>query len=311
MQYVIGIDSGGTKYLVKALDLAGNTLAEFTGEPASHYRVSEKEALRRIERNIGCCLAQFGAKPEDCVCLVCGTTGLDSDGDRRTIEGMYRLLPGFRCPEFFVNDAEAAHFAATGGVGVVVIAGTGSIAYGRNSQGETARCGGWPLCIFGDEGSGAWIARQGLYHLTLWFDGQAPRSCLTECLCETLCIRDRKDLLEICRQIDTGGWKDPGLAALTDRAADAGDEAAARIIEAAARHTCRLAEAVIEPLGLDREKSFKAGAWGSAIVKSQRHFRAFRQGLLTKYPGAEVLIAERDAADGAGRMALCRFQKER
>ena len=308
MQYVLGIDSGGTKYLVKALDLAGNTLAEFVGEPASHYRVSEEEAFRRIEHNIDRCIAQFGGKRQNCAYIVCGTTGLDSDRDRRTIESLYRALQGFCCPELCVNDAEVAHFAATGGVGVLVISGTGSIAYGRNYRGETARSGGWPLCIFGDEGSGAWIGGQALHHLSLWFDGDVPGSCLPRDLCEILHIQDRKDLLEVCRGIGGSEWKDPGLAALVDRAADEGDPAAAGIIEAAGRQTCQLAYRVIARLRLDQEGPFKAGAWGSAITKSRLHFTAFRRELQVKYPDAEVFISDCDAATGAGRLALHRLK---
>ena len=45
--------------------------------------------------------------------------------------------------------------------GVVIIAGTGSIAYGHNGQGQAARAGGWGY-VLGDEGSGYWIGRHAL-----------------------------------------------------------------------------------------------------------------------------------------------------
>ena len=92
-----------------------------------------------------------------------------------------------------VNDAQVAQFAVTGGVGAVVIAGTGSIAFGCNEKGQTARCGGWPPCIFGDEGSGSWISMRALNHLSLLMDGRARPSILSRMLNEVLHL-ERKEI---------------------------------------------------------------------------------------------------------------------
>ena len=90
--------------------------------------------LRRVNRNIDACLARFGGHRRDCAFLVCGTTGIDSDRDSRVVQEIYEGLSGFRCPVLCVNDAQVAQFAVTGGVGAVVIAGTGSIAFGCNER---------------------------------------------------------------------------------------------------------------------------------------------------------------------------------
>ena len=144
MDYVLGIDSGGTKFLVKAVGMDGKELAEYEGHPAGLYRFSRNEAVRTIQDNLEWCIGQAGLAKPDCRAIVCGTTGIDSEEDRQEVEEIYRLLPGFSCPALCVNDAEVALYAVTGGTGVVVISGTGSIAFGRNGGGRTERSGGCP-----------------------------------------------------------------------------------------------------------------------------------------------------------------------
>ena len=117
MKYVLGIDSGGTKYLVRACALDGEPLAVYTGLPAGHYRVEHAEVLRRVNESIDKCLACFDGLREDCACVVCGSTGLDSPQDQRVVDEIYGSLPGFVCPVICVNDAQVAQFAVTGGVG--------------------------------------------------------------------------------------------------------------------------------------------------------------------------------------------------
>lgn len=308
VRYVLGIDSGGTKYLVKACDLDGTVIGEYTGAPAAHYRLSGDDLVGRIDANIDRCLEQFGGDRKDCAFLVCGTTGIDADSDRETVSGIYAALRGFGCPTLCVNDAEVAHFAVTGGVGAVVIAGTGSVAFGRNGSGRTARSGGWPVCIFGDEGSGTWIAYQALHHLTLWFDGRVPSSTLTERLLRTLGLGKREDLMAICISIERMSWEDPGLAAIVDGAAQDGDAYALSILQRASAETSELADSVIRKLALDREPHFQVGAWGSAIVNSRLHFESFKERLEQRYDNVRVVIADVDAAMGACRMALAALQ---
>lgn len=308
MRYVLGIDSGGSKYLARACTLDGEVIAEHTGDPAPHYRFPREEVIRRIEASIDACLAEFGGTRRECEWLVCGTTGIDSPGDKAIVEGIYGSLEGFDCPIECVNDAEVAHFAVTGGTGAVVIAGTGSVAFGRNAQGETARSGGWPVCIFGDEGSGTWISYQALRHLGMWFDDRVPSSELTDALRSRLEVRGRDDLMRICSGIELMTWQNPGVSALVDAAAEAGDPAAIGIITRAAEQTFALADSVVGKLALADEERFTVGAWGSAIVKSRLHFRLFRERFEHRYDNVSVRIADTDAAMGACRLALRALQ---
>src|SRR5205085_1278058 len=73
--------------------------------------------------------------------------------------------------------------------GIVIIAGTGSIVYGRNQRGEAARAGGWGHLI-GDEGSGYWIGREALAAVMRAEDGRGPSTRMTADILEFFTVAD-------------------------------------------------------------------------------------------------------------------------
>jgi N-acetylglucosamine kinase-like BadF-type ATPase len=304
MKYVIGIDSGGTKYRVLACSPEGTKLAGHEGIAGTHYALAREELLRRVNENIDSCLAGFGGKREDCACLVCGTTGLDSEEDGVFLNRFYGGLTGFHCPALCVNDAELAHYTVIGGSGVLVISGTGSIAFGRNRRGKSARAGGWLFSIMGDEGSGSWVSRQALRQLGRWFDGAVPDGPLFRMIRESLDIATRKDLMDYAARILMPPRESPRLGPLADRAAAEGDAIAAGIIEAAAGETYNLAGDAIAMLGMGGDAELKIGLWGSNILNSPLHQKAFRRLAAARYPRAEILLPGRSAVEGAVDMAL-------
>lgn len=305
MKYVIGIDSGGTNFRVEACDLTGKQLAFYIGVPANHYYVDAEELSRRVNANIDACLAMFGGKREDAACLICGTTGLDSPEDEKLLNEFYGSLPGFSCPVRVINDAELAHYTVTGGTGILVISGTGSIAFGRNKAGKTCRSGGWLFTIQGDEGSGTWISRMALRYVGRWLDGAVPESPLVAKVCEELKIKDRNDLNVIAARSGTPPWYTPPLAALVNEAADEGDSAAVKILEQAAEMVAQLVEDTAAALDMQKtEPDFIIGVWGSTILKSPRMLEAFRARLARTCPKAEIRLPQRTATEGAVAMAL-------
>jgi N-acetylglucosamine kinase-like BadF-type ATPase len=303
LKYLIGIDSGGSKFLVKAADLMGKTVGIYEATPAGFRFSSLEQGVKDVSNHIQHCLDQFGGVRENCAALVCGSTGIDSDTDYVRIKAVYENLGGFQCPIKCVNDAEVALQAATGGVGVIVIAGTGSIAFGRNSQNETTRSGGWWFSMGADEGSGTHISLRALQHLGAWFDRQLPEDELIANLRDTLALQTREDLIKMGRS-SVSVWSQLKLPQLVDEAAENGCLSALRIMEEASYHTFCLGNSVVSKLKLYEEPVFRVGVWGSAIARSPIHYRLFAERFQRCYENVDVVLPDQDAASGAVLMAL-------
>ena len=95
MDYVLGIDSGGTNFRIMAGDCQGNVLGSYTGRPANHYCVPEKEIKQIVNQSLDACLAQVGGRREDCRYLVVGTPG------RRIPAQSLRADPGVELPAVY------------------------------------------------------------------------------------------------------------------------------------------------------------------------------------------------------------------
>jgi N-acetylglucosamine kinase-like BadF-type ATPase len=142
------------------------------------------------------------------------------------------------------HDAWVALAGATAGEpGIAVIAGTGSIAFGRNRDGRTARAGGWGY-MFGDEGSAFDIARQALRAALREEEGWGPPTALRRTLLDAMGAANANDLLHGCYAGDFSRDRVAGIAPLIEGAAAAGDPIAQDILKGAAHSLAILAAAV-------------------------------------------------------------------
>lgn len=302
--YVLGVDSGGTKYLVRAASLDGTILGEFRGDTCSHYNLGEVVAAQRIQKSIQSCLETFGGAPQDCVRIVTGSTGYDSPEDGEILTCIYESLPGFSCPVYCMNDVELAHYSVTGGVGVLALAGTGSIVFGRNRYGEECRVGGWMKSILGDEGSGRYLDARALHHYSRYLDGCRPESALLKQIEATVGSPSRKALMDYSLRMASPPWPSANLGPALDSAAGQGDPYACEILQDAAACILDLVDEAIRLLGMQHDPCLLVGIWGSVILNSDYQRDAFRRMLLEKYPHAELCIPTMDAAQGAIEIAL-------
>lgn len=305
MEVVLGIDSGGTHYRVMAADKTGKLLGLYVGPPASHHYLDRQEMTHRIEKAVDQCLAQFQGKRQDIRALVCGTTGIDSTHDQEIVESCYQSLADIRCRMKVINDAELAHYTVTGGKGILLISGTGSIAFGRNKQGVQARTGGWPLSIYGDEGSGVWVSRMALRHLGRRLDGAVPDSPLSTYMQEELHISTRDELIRLALTKGNTPETLPMLGKLVSRAAQEGDRYAEEILMKAAKELMGLVEDMVCILDMERtEPDFPLGVWGSTLLKSQVLLEHFCALFRARFSQASVCFPQKEAVEGAVQMAL-------
>jgi glucosamine kinase len=236
----LGIDGGGSKTTCVIGD-ENSRLGVGTSTGSNVVRVGERQARESLSAAIRQASAAANITPAQVKRTCVGIAG----GARPEIAGVVgRLLSELVSGEIeVVGDMVIAMEAAFGGgPGVIVIAGTGSIAYGRNSKGETARAGGWGFVI-SDEGSGHWIGRSAVAASMRAYDetGAESPSGLLESIMNSWGVTTREQLV-----VTANGSAD--FAALTPgvlSAVDAGDATARGVLTQAGVELASLAKIVI------------------------------------------------------------------
>lgn len=189
-------------------------------------------------------------------------------------------------------------------VGIVVAAGTGSIIFGRNSQGKTKRVGGWGH-ILGDEGSAYKIAIAGMQAALKIYDGRETHSCLLEDFQQHLELANIEDLVDV---VYRRGWdvkKIAALAPIVDRAAAKSDRIANQIIDDAVQELVKGTSTVIEAifqLGEALEIVTTGSVWKSFLIQER-----FLNTVVKMFPGVEVILPRFEPAYGACLLALGSF----
>ena len=191
---------------------------------------------------------------------------------------------------------------APGAPGIVLISGTGSIAYGRDARGRAARAGGWGH-VLGDEGSGFWFGRQALRAVLRAADHRDEPTALAASVMAHFAVTREQDLVQ---PIYEGGMKPKvvaALASLVGDAADAGDAVAIRLIEAGAAELAASAATVAGRLSL-AETAIPLPLAGGAFVAVPRLRMRVTERLLVLLPKARLALLSAEPASGALRLAV-------
>jgi N-acetylglucosamine kinase-like BadF-type ATPase len=249
--YYLGIDGGGTKTTC-AIGDDTTTLAISTAGPSNVVRVGEAQARESLHLAIRQACSAAGITPAQVTQTCIGAAG----AARPQIAGVVRraLAEILSPPIEVVGDMHIALEAAfDSGPGVIVNAGTGSFAYGRDAEGNTGRVGGWGFAI-SDEGSAHWIGRFAITSVLRAADEQGTRdqahtensSQLSRALMEAWSLDSVNDLAAAGNSTPP-----PDFAALFPAvlaSADAGDELAQTVLTSAGTELARLADIAIRRL---------------------------------------------------------------
>src|SRR5216117_82937 len=233
MKYYLGVDGGASKTAALVIDDSGKSLGNGVAGPSNHLRVGIETAARNIERAVNKALVAADVASREIHWAYCGIAGADHPAHRQEVVDSLSIF--FPRGNFTVdNDARIALTGAIGfGGGVVVIAGTGSVAFGRNEEGAEARAGGWGP-IIGDEGSGYGIARAGLAAIMRAHDGRGPATKMTKMLKERYDMKP-EDLPPFVYAQTTQTDDIARFGKLVVEAAQDGDAAAVTILDSAGR----------------------------------------------------------------------------
>src|SRR5437868_2766854 len=244
--HVLGIDAGGTKTMCLLADEEGRILGEARGGGANLQAAGELEVEKVLHSVIDAAIGNRDIRPA-AICL--GIAGVDRPADTAAVHSIMRRI-GFKARVIVVNDALVALVAGAGdAAGVVIVAGTGSIAYGRDGAGRAARAGGWGY-LLGDEGGGFWIGRAALTAVVRQFDGRGPATLLTPMILEHLDLSTPKELIHEIYYRDVHRHTIAGIAGLVQRAMDGHDAIAADILGRAGGGLASAASSVIGRLGM-------------------------------------------------------------
>jgi N-acetylglucosamine kinase-like BadF-type ATPase len=302
MEYVIGIDGGGTKTRLKAADLNCKLLAACEAGPLNLISVSEEEVFKELSLLVAKGLEAAGADMDDCAAVCIGSAGAAWPSVKSKLEAMLRKI-GIRGYITITTDADAALNGAVGGKeGLIVISGTGSICYGRNKDGDTCRVGGWGH-IIGDEGSGYKIGLEVLTRVMRSYDGREAKTLLVPMLLEKLRLESPEELVDYVYRSGAGKKEIADLAKLADEAYAQDDVTAYEILSDAAEELFLLARSAIIRLRLE-ERPARLAACGSVLEKSRCVRNEFIRLVGEAYPGIMITGAENDAAYGAVMLAL-------
>ncbi len=175
MSFYLGIDGGGTKTTCVLGD-ERVSLGTATAGGCNIVRLGEAVARTNLHSVIRQTCASARVAPGDIAGACIGVAGVSATDVAGKIQQIIaEIVPGKVC---VVGDMEIAMQAAHGdGPGLIVIAGTGSIAFGRDAVGNTARAGGWGYAV-SDEGSAHWIGRQAVVRALRESEGNQPSRLL-------------------------------------------------------------------------------------------------------------------------------------
>jgi N-acetylglucosamine kinase-like BadF-type ATPase len=272
MTLFLGVDGGQSSTTALIGDENGRALGAGIAGPSNHAGTAEgrRKLELAVNESVAMACSQAGLRREN-IRFEAACFGL-SGGPNEKESILARILRAGRM--LITTDAAIALAGATGGgPGIITIAGTGSMALGRNAEGRTARAGGWGY-VFGDEGGAFDIARQAARAALRMEEGWGPPTGLRSALLEATGAADANDMLH---RFYTSEWprsRVADLAQVVDAFALTGDAVAQTILNQAAQQLATLTASVREQLWKPGERVTIAYAGG--VFRSQMLLERYR-----------------------------------
>ena len=294
-----GVDGGGTHTRVLIVDEQGAEVARAEG-PGSAIRPGEASRSATIIREtVQRAWEGLSDRPIRAICI--GVAGAGRDEERDTLQSAIEA-DRLASHVIVLTDAEIAIEDAFGaGPGVLLTAGTGSIAYGKGPTGVMARCGGWGPVI-GDEGGGAWIGRRALGIAAASADGREPESGLADAIVAALGLDSLEKLIPwaaAATPADLGK-----LAPVVLEVAATGDLRANSLVTLGVEELALHVRTLARRLFSDERAAFRLAMHGGLLAPKSLLRRRLEQRLKSIAPGATVLTEKVVPERGAAKFAM-------
>jgi N-acetylmuramic acid 6-phosphate etherase len=297
---VIGIDGGGST-TVALLATGTEIIGRGEAGPSNMQAVGVTRAFNAIEDAVAAAFAAAGRSPAQVRKAVLGLAGADRPQEQSLVRTWAERF-GLAKEVDVVNDAQLLLAAGTPeGWGIALVAGTGSIAFGRTRDGRLGRAGGWGY-LLGDEGSAYALVMSALQELAHAADGRGQPTVLTERLLFAIGGQRPMDLIPA---VYRGGWDRAALAGLAPIVLDAagqGDAVANRIAAHGAHQLALTVAAAAMRLNLPPDH-LPLAMTGGTLLNSEHYRQGVLQGLEKLGIHADPLTLVHDPADGGVRLA--------
>jgi glucosamine kinase len=297
---VIGVDGGGTRTRVLMLDLEGNEVGRGEGTATLVTPDTPPQTALLIDTIVRRVMNEHRI-PRPAGALWAGIAGAGRETTRERLQAELEEVSRNAVQRVGVGtDVDAAiHDAFRGGPGIVLIAGTGSIALAIKSSGERVKVGGWGETL-GDEGSGHWLAIQALRAVLQGHDGRGASTALRQ-LPDQMGVDSPSALVD---WVSRASKRDvASLAPSVIEIAEQGDEVAQRLVSGAVVALRAHLEALVERVGSEAGTTLRAVALVGGLVQPGRPLRQEIEDIIVEL-GLEVLDRAVFPERGAALLAL-------
>lgn len=288
MEYIIGVDGGGTKTEAVAYSLEGDVI-KTSLKGFANLLNGKEEALANIVSSIEELITELGTENLKGVYL--GIAGMEVGDNAKYI--LDEIKEVFGIEALLMNDGELALKAMLKGEdGILVIAGTGSIVFGIHNE-KVARCGGWGH-LLGDEGSGYKISIDALKNILFEEDNSIEKSELSLAIMNEFGWNNIDEIVEFV--YSSSKDEIAKIAPIVSKFAEAGDNFAKGILEKEAIALAKTTQNVYEKLGFEK---CSIGLVGGVVRKSKIMRETFEKCLNEHINVIEFIDESVSAAKGA------------
>jgi len=279
-EVIIGIDGGGSKVRCISSDLSGNILGFGIGGPVNCLFVSTQVAIDNINRAVS--IALEGLDNPKIILACCGAP-TPSEVIKEGIERVASVNQVINIGEMYISLTGAL----LSDIGIIVIAGTGSMAGGKNPKGNTFHCGGWGPFI-GDEGSGYWIGIKAINAVSKSIDRRFPETILVEKIVKYFSLNSIAELVPYIYRKTPSRYEIAQISPLVTTSAEEGDKISQEILKEAGEELALLAKTTIRELNYqDAKVSMTGGIFAS---NSRFILETFNKRVKESYPEVSIIF---------------------
>ncbi len=297
MQYIIGIDGGGTKTRCMAATLEGEILFEIESSASNFLSLGTEKVSETIFSLITRCMDELSISFPGIAAIVLGTAGAGRQSDTQRMEKAFTGYAAAKNAGFNLFHVEsdariALEGAFSGGKGSILIAGTGSIIFGKDEEDIIYRAGGFGRLI-GDEGGGYSIGKKGLAAVSKQLDGRSGHTLISNLIEEKFSLDSPEKLIDA---VYNNNFDIASAAPIVLEAAEKDDAAALRIIDKESDELVLLISSMKKKLKADPLQT----AFSGSLISGDNIFsRTLKKKITLRMPDVKITKPDRPPAYGA------------